>query len=55
MRPMTLEELKEKMAELDEITVMELLNIRSADLVQAFEDVIEARFEKLEQEVDDYE
>ena len=52
---MTLEELKEKMADLDEITVMEMLGLKSIDLVNAFYDKLEERFEQLEKEMDDYE
>jgi hypothetical protein len=52
--PLTLEELKEKLAEqIDEITLLDILGITSYDLVQRFEDVIEDKFEKLEKEVDD--
>jgi hypothetical protein len=52
---MTLEELKEKLSEFDEVTLLELLNLRSGDLVAAFEYLIEARFEQLEKEVDENE
>jgi len=52
--PLTLEELKEKLAErVDEVTLLELLGITSYDLVERFEDVIEDKFEKLEKEIDD--
>jgi hypothetical protein len=52
--PLTLEELKEKLAEqIDEITLLDILGITSYDLVERFEDLIEDKFEKLEKEVDD--
>jgi hypothetical protein len=48
---LTLEELKERLAMLDEITLMELLDIHSDELVEAFEDRIEDNLEKLIKEV----
>jgi hypothetical protein len=50
---LTLTELKEKLAkELDEITLLEVLDIRGNDLVEAFEDRIEERFDQLIAEFD---
>jgi len=56
----TLEELKEFISHnVDEVDVLEHLNLTSEDLVKAFHDVIEDKFEKLitdlelEQEPDD--
>lgn len=43
----TLEELKEKLSELDEVTLMELLDIHSDELVEAFADKIEEEQDKL--------
>lgn len=44
----TLEELKERMAEtLDEITILEVLEIKSENLVEVFEDRINDRFDQL--------
>ena len=37
---------------LDEITILEILNIHSYDLVQRFEDLIEDNQEKLERELE---
>ena len=37
---------------LDEVTLLELLNIHSIDLVQRFEDVIEDNQDKLEREIE---
>ena len=55
--PLTLEELKEKLAErLDEVSILELLGINSYDLVERFEDLIEDNYDKLMKEIeDDYE
>lgn len=48
---LTLEELKDKLATVyDEVLLLELLNINSFDIVQAFSDRIESRFENLEKE-----
>ncbi len=55
MNPMTLEEVKEKLTGFDEVTLLEVLNIRSADLVSAFSELIEERIEQLEKEVDEHE
>ena len=50
----TLEELKERLASLDEITLMELLDIHSDELVEAFEDRIEEEQDKLKRILDDF-
>ena len=51
--PLTLEELKEKLAEqMDEITLLDILGITSYDLVERFEDIHEDKFDKLEREID---
>jgi len=52
MMSLTFEELKERLAMLDEVTLLELLNIHSEDLVQRFEDVIEDKQDKLEREIE---
>jgi hypothetical protein len=46
---LTLEEIKERMQRWDEITILEELDIRSVDLVEKFEDLIEAQADRLEQ------
>ena len=48
---LTLEELKERLAMLDEITLMELLDIHSDVIVEAFEERIEEQQDKLTKEV----
>ena len=50
---LTFKELKDRLVQLDEITLLELLNLSSEDLVDRFEDVIEDRFDQLYNEVDD--
>lgn len=49
----TLEELKEKLAGLDEVTLMEILDIHSDELVEAFEDRIEDNINKLKRMLND--
>ena len=49
----TLEELKEKLSMLDEITLMELLDIHSDELVEAFEDKVEENQDKLKRMLND--
>ncbi len=51
---LTLEELKERLAGLDEITLMEVLDIHSDELVEAFEDRIEDNINKLKRMLDDF-
>lgn len=51
---LTLEELKNKLATVyDEVSLLEILNINSFDIVAAFSDRIEYRFEKLEKEIEE--
>lgn len=54
MSEITLDELKERLASLDEITLMELLDIHSDELVEAFEDRIEEEQDKLKRILDDF-
>lgn len=49
---LTLDEVKEKLERLDEVTLLELLNIHSDDLVSRFEDFIEDNLEKLIREIE---
>lgn len=49
----TLTELQEKLKRIDEISLMEVLEITSEDLVQRFVDKIEERMEDLVTEFDD--
>lgn len=54
MSELTLEELKERLAGLDEVTLMELLDIHSDELVEAFEDKIEEEQDKLKRVLNDF-
>jgi hypothetical protein len=46
------EELKEKLERLDEISLLELLNVSSRDLINAFADTIEDNMDKFLKEVE---
>lgn len=47
---LTLVELKEKLIKLDEVTLLEVLEISSEDIVERFVDLIESKFDALEEE-----
>jgi len=49
----TLEEIKDKLKQLDEVTLMETLEITSEDLVDRFLDRIEQKQDTLENDLDD--
>ena len=49
----TLEEIKDKLKQLDEVTLMETLEITSEDLIDRFVDRIEQKQETLEIDLDD--
>jgi hypothetical protein len=49
---LTFEELKEKLQRVDEVTLLELLEIRSDDIVDRFEDYIEDKQEYLLKEIE---
>ena len=52
--PLTLEELKERMAErMDEDSILEILDINSYQLVEAFSDLIEEHYDKLNSQMED--
>lgn len=54
MTPLTLEEVKEKLKMLDELTLLEVLRLTSDQIVEAFTYEIETELERLEKEVNDY-
>jgi hypothetical protein len=51
MLNLTFEELKEKLQRVDEVTLLELLNIHSDDIIERFEDYIEDKQEQLMREI----
>ena len=49
----TLSELKQRLAdELDEVTLLEVLDIKADEIVERFDDKIEAKFNKLVRDLD---
>lgn len=52
MCTLTVPELKERLKRLDEVSLLELLNISSEELVDSFGDNIENNYESLCKEVD---
>ena len=55
MCTMLLTELSDKLKDMDEITLLELLNISAEDIVDRFQDTIEDNAEYLIREVEDIE
>ena len=49
----TLEEIKDKLKQLDEVTLMETLEITSSDLVDRFADRVEEKQDTLENDFDE--
>ena len=52
---LTLPELSEKLKKVDEISLLEVLEITSEDIVDKFQDVIEEKQEELEEELEEEE
>ena len=50
----TLEDMKQQLKQLDEITLLELLNISSEELVDRFEDIIEDKADVLDTELNQW-
>ncbi len=48
---LTFEELKEKLKQVDDVTVLEVLDIHSDDIIERFEDYIEDKQEQLMREI----
>jgi hypothetical protein len=56
MREITVVELTEILMTVDELLLLELLNLTSEEIVRAFPDLVEERFDLLKQQLyDDYE
>lgn len=53
MYPLTFEELKERLKQLDEMTLLELLDLTSEELVEILSDQIELKQQKLRKNIDD--
>ena len=52
MYSLTLQELKERLKRLDELSLLEVLDVTSEEIVEYFEDRIEDNFDKLLREVE---
>ncbi len=50
---LTIEELKEKLQQLDEVSLIELLELTSEDIINRCADLIEQQYETLESQFDD--
>lgn len=50
---LTLRDIMERMAQLDEITLLEVLDISSEEIVERFADKIENKFDDLEIDLED--
>lgn len=50
---LTIEELKEKLVQVEEVTLLELLQLTSEDIVNRCGDLIEEQYETLERQFDD--
>jgi len=50
---LTLEDLKDRLKKQDEVSLLEILDISSEEIVERFVDFIEDQFEKLEEELQD--
>ena len=46
----TFHELKERLKQVDEVSLLEVLGLTSEDLVERFDDIIETRYEELQEE-----
>jgi hypothetical protein len=52
---LTFEDIRERLKRLDEVTLLEVLDISSEDLVERFADKIEDRLDELEPELEELE
>lgn len=50
---LTFQEVKEKLCTYDEITILEILEISSEDLVERFEDKIEEKYETFSEDLEE--
>jgi hypothetical protein len=50
---LTLQDITDKLKQLDEVTVLEILELTSEDLVNTYIDIIEDKIDKLEELFDD--
>jgi hypothetical protein len=48
---LTFEDIMDRLKQLDEVTILELLDLKTEDIVERFRDVIEDMVEELEKEL----
>jgi hypothetical protein len=48
---LTLQEIKEALCQYDEVTLLEVLDVSSEELLDRFEDIVEAQYESLLEEL----
>lgn len=51
--PLTLPEISDRLKHIDEISLLEILNISSEDIIERFQDLIEEKADELEKELED--
>ena len=51
--PLTLPEISDRLKRVDEVSLLEVLNISSEDIVERFQDIIEENADELEKELED--
>ena len=51
--PLTLPEISDRLKRVDEVSLLEVLNISSEDIVERFQDIIEENADELERELED--
>lgn len=51
--PLTLPEICDRLKSIDEVSLLEILNITSEDIVERFQDLIEEKADNLEEELED--
>lgn len=49
---LTIPEIKDRLKQLDEVTLLEILSITSEDIIERFEDIVEDRADILTKQVD---
>ena len=52
MTPKTLVDLRDRLLQVDELLLVEMLGLTSEDLLNRFDDIVEEKFERLCSEVD---
>jgi hypothetical protein len=51
--PLTLPDIYERLKQIDEVSLLEILNISSEDIIERFQDLIDERADQLEKELEE--